>query len=98
MDRDLNRTTLKSYLFSIASLHRADLRPLLAQAKIPAMGMYGARDSVAHPNQWQPLLDGVPHARIERFPDAGHFIMLDQPSRFMHAPHDFLKGKTPTNG
>lgn len=97
MDRDLNRTTLESFLISIASLHRTDLRPFLAQVKAPVMGMYGARDIVVDPNQWQPLQEGVPHARIERFPDAGHFIMLDQPSRFMHTLHDFLQGEAPEN-
>ncbi len=34
--------------------------------------------------------DGVPQARIERFSNAGHFIMLDDPPRFMEILHDFL--------
>ena len=41
MDRDLSRTTLESFLLSIASLRRTDLRPMLTQVKVPAMGMYG---------------------------------------------------------
>ncbi len=90
MDRDVSQLTLESFLMSIASLRRTDLRPLLSQVKIPAMGMYGHRDIVVHPNQWKPMLEGIPHARIERFPDAGHFIMLDEPQRFMETLRDFL--------
>jgi pimeloyl-ACP methyl ester carboxylesterase len=53
MDRDLSRITLESFLLSIASLRRTDLRPHLHQVKIPAMGMYGDRDIVVHPAQWE---------------------------------------------
>ena len=41
MDRDLSRTTLESFLVSIASLRRTDLRPQLSQVSVPVMGMYG---------------------------------------------------------
>jgi len=90
MDRDLSKTTLESFLVSIASLRRTDLRPRLNLIKIPVMGMYGDRDVIVHPNQWQPLQQGVAQARIERFPKAGHFIMLDEPKDFMGKLKDFL--------
>jgi len=90
MNRDISRTTLESFLMSIASLRETDLRPQLDQIKIPAMGMYGRKDIVVHPKQWQPMQEGIPHARIERFHDAGHFIMLDEPSKFMETLRDFL--------
>ncbi len=82
MDRDLSKTTLESFLISIASLRRTDLRPNLNKIQVPVMGMYGDRDIIVHPRQWQPLQKGVPQARIERFPKAGHFIMLDEPAAF----------------
>jgi len=91
MDRDLARTTLESFLLSIASLRRTDLRPFLNQIEIPTMGMYGNKDIVVHPDQWKPLVEGVPHARIERFQGAGHFIMLDEPDTFMRTLQDFLE-------
>jgi len=90
MDRDLSQVTLESFLHSIASLRQVDLRPFLAQIRVPVMGMYGDRDVIVHPRQWVSLKAGVPHARIERFPDAGHFIMLDAPKRFMRLLHTFL--------
>jgi len=90
MNRDISSTTLASFLLSISSLRKTDLRPQLPQIKIPVMGMYGNKDIVVHPNQWKPLQEGIPHSRIERFKDAGHFIMLDEPKEFLEILHDFL--------
>ena len=90
MDRDLSSTTLESFLLSIASLRSTDLRPMLNQVQIPAMGMYGDRDIVVNPSQWKAMSEGVPHARIQRFQKAGHFIMLDEPESFMQSLLEFL--------
>lgn len=96
MEKDLSRTTLESFLLSIASLRRTDLRPMLSQIKIPAMGMYGDKDNIVHPSQWQPMAAGIPHLRVERFSKAGHFIMLDEPDAFILTLKDFLdQDKTP---
>lgn len=95
MDRDLSQTTLESFLLSIASLRKTDLRPRLSEIFVPVMGMYGDKDIVVHPEQWQPLLAGAPSSRIERFPTAGHFIMLDDPQRFKEVLHDFLDCPAP---
>lgn len=90
MDRDLSRTTVESFLLSIASLRRTDLRPMLDQVKVPAMGMYGDKDVIVHPKQWQPMQKGIPHAHIERFPHAGHFPMLEEPQLFTERLKAFL--------
>jgi len=90
MDSDLTKLTLESFLVSIASLRRTDLRPSLHKITVPVMGMYGDRDIIVHPRQWQPLQQGIPSARIERFKNAGHFIMMDEPSDCMHKLKDFL--------
>jgi pimeloyl-ACP methyl ester carboxylesterase len=95
MDRDVSRTTLEAFFLSIGSLRCTDLRPLLGQITVPVMGMYGDKDIVVHPQQWKPLKAGVAHARIERFPQAGHFIMLDDPPRFMETLQNFLDSETP---
>lgn len=95
MDRDLTSTTLESFLMSIASLHRTDLRPELHRINIPAMGMYGDRDNIVHPKQWQPMKKGIPAVRIERFNKAGHFIMLDAPKEFSAILKDFLDSNLP---
>jgi pimeloyl-ACP methyl ester carboxylesterase len=90
MDRDLSRTTVESFLRSIASLRRTDLIPMLPQIKVPAMGIYGDRDVIVHPKQWQPMQQGIPHSVIERFPAAGHFPMLEEPTAFTHKLKSFL--------
>jgi pimeloyl-ACP methyl ester carboxylesterase len=90
MDRDVTRTTLEAFFASIGSLRRTDLRPSLNRIRVPVMGMYGDRDIVVDPKQWKPLQAGVPHAQIERFPAAGHFIMLDEPQAFAERLKNFL--------
>lgn len=95
MDRDLSRTTLESFLISIASLRRTDLRPELGKVHIPVMGMFGNRDNIVSPRQWEPLLAGVPHARIERFKNAGHFIMMDESAPFLEKLKGFLDEESP---
>jgi pimeloyl-ACP methyl ester carboxylesterase len=96
MDSDLTKTTVQSFLMSIASLRRTDLRPGLDAIKIPVMGMYGDRDNIVSPKQWQPLLKGVPHARIVRWEKAQHFIMLDTPQDFMEQLKNFLDDEVPS--
>lgn len=90
MDRDLSRTTVESFLRSIASLRRTDLRPALDQIRIPTMGVYGDRDIIVDPKQWKPMQHGIANARIERFPTAGHFLMLEEPLRFAETLKTFL--------
>ena len=90
MDRDLSRTTVESFLRSIASLRRTDLTPMLPQIKVPAMGMFGDKDVIVDPMQWQPMQKGIPHAVIERFPMAGHFPMLEEPTAFTQKLKAFL--------
>ena len=96
MDRDLSRTTVESFLRSIASLRRTDLRPMLDDIKIPVMGMYGDKDNIVSPKQWKPLFEGVKQNKTQRFPKAGHFIMLDESEPFMHKLKSFLDEETPT--
>jgi pimeloyl-ACP methyl ester carboxylesterase len=98
MDRDLSSTTLESFLMSIASLRKTDLRPKLCNIQVPVMGMYGDKDIVVHPQQWKPLQAGLPASRIERFSRAGHFIMLDEPPQFMEILRDFLDAPLPPKG
>lgn len=95
MDRDLSRTTVESFLRSIASLRRTDLRPNLDKINVPVMGMYGDKDNIVHPMQWRPLESGVGYSHTERFPKAGHFIMLDEPQSFINKLKSFLDEDLP---
>jgi 3-oxoadipate enol-lactonase len=68
---------------------------MLPQVKVPAMGMYGEKDIIVSPTQWQPMQEGIPLARIERFSTAGHFVMLDDPDPFNHKLKEFLDEDKP---
>jgi pimeloyl-ACP methyl ester carboxylesterase len=39
------------------------------------------------------MQQGIPHAQIERFKSAGHFIMLDDPQRFNATLISFLNNE-----
>ncbi len=91
MDRDLSKTTLNSFLISINSLQKTDLRVLLQTAKFPTLGVFGNKDNIVSPDQGQELKACISNAQIEWFPDAGHFIMLDEPSKFMKTIKQFLE-------
>ena len=88
--RDISRTTVESFFSSIGSLRRTDLRPRLNEIKVPTLGLYGMRDVIVHPKQYQPLQSGVKHARIEVLPQSGHFPMLDEPDKYLAIIKSFL--------
>ena len=54
------------------------------------MGIYGSRDVIVDPHEFQPLQAGVPQARIEVMPNSGHFPMLDEPERYLTLVRSFL--------
>jgi pimeloyl-ACP methyl ester carboxylesterase len=88
--RDISSTTVDSFFSSIGSLRRTDLRPRLNEIKVPTMGIYGARDVIVHPKQYQPLSAGVQQARVEVMPRSGHFPMLDEPDKYLTLIRSFL--------
>jgi acyl-coenzyme A synthetase/AMP-(fatty) acid ligase/pimeloyl-ACP methyl ester carboxylesterase len=45
----------------------------------PVLILWGARDPVFHDRFLRDLRRRVPHARVERFADAGHLVCLDEP-------------------
>ena len=96
MDRDVSRTTMQAFFASIGSLRQTDLRSSLGQVHVPVLGMFGDKDIVVDPGQWNPLQAGVPQARVERFVNAGHFIMLDEPLEFSRKLKAFLDETEPT--
>jgi pimeloyl-ACP methyl ester carboxylesterase len=91
MDRDVSQTAVEAFFASIGSLRQTDLRPTLGQIDVPVLGMYGSRDNVVDPDQWKLLKAGVKAVRIELFPHAGHFLMLDEPAQFSQRLREFLE-------
>jgi pimeloyl-ACP methyl ester carboxylesterase len=89
-ERDLSRTTVESFHYSIASLRETDLRPRLKEIRVPALGVYGRADRIVNPGQGEVLARGMPLAEICYFEHSGHFPMLDEPERFHQTLCEFL--------
>jgi pimeloyl-ACP methyl ester carboxylesterase len=90
MDRDVSQVKLEAFFSSIGSLRNTDLRPALTEIHVPVLGMYGDRDNIVDPGQSRLLGQRMPRAVVLRFPNCGHFIMLDEPQAFMHRLRSFL--------
>lgn len=90
IDRDITNTTTDSFLRSIASLRKTDLRSQINKISKPVNGLYGKKDHIVNTNQQNVLKYGIPHAKIELFPSAGHFIMLDEPVACTNSIMNFL--------
>ena len=88
--RDLSRTTLESFHYSIASLRETDLRSRLKDLDVPALGVYGQGDRIVDPRQGEVLAQCTSLAEIRYFEHSGHFPMLDEPERFHETLCDFL--------
>jgi len=89
-ERDLSRTTLESFHYSIASLRETDLRPQLREIRVPVLGIYGRIDRIVDPEQGKVLARSTPRAEIHYFKNSGHFPMLDEPKQFYQTLQDFL--------
>jgi pimeloyl-ACP methyl ester carboxylesterase len=89
-ERDLSRTTMESFHYSIASLRKTDLRPRLKEIKVPVLGIYGRVDRIVDPDQGVILARGIPTADVRKFRHSGHFPMADEPVRFYDVLHEFL--------
>ncbi len=91
--RDISSTTVESFFSSIGSLRRTDLRPQLGAIHVPTMGMYGARDVIVNPKQYEPLQAGIKQTRVEVMPNSGHFPMIDEPDKYLALIRSFLETK-----
>jgi pimeloyl-ACP methyl ester carboxylesterase len=89
-EKDLSRTTLQSFHYSIASLLETDLRARLEEIRVPVMAIYGRKDRIVDPDQGELLADNVPLAQVSYFQKSGHFPMLDETERFHRTLRDFL--------
>jgi pimeloyl-ACP methyl ester carboxylesterase len=88
--KDVSKISVESFFQSIGTLRQTDLRPELNKIRMPTLGMYGKHDIIVRPSEHKTLKAGVPHAQIEWFPDAGHFIMMDAPDRFITTLRQWL--------
>ncbi len=88
--RDISATSAASFFSSIGSLRRTDLRPRLHEVLVPTLGIYGMRDVIVHPKQYEPLQAGVHQACVAVMSHSGHFPMLDEPEAYLAHVKSFL--------
>jgi pimeloyl-ACP methyl ester carboxylesterase len=74
---------------------RPDARPFLARMTVPTLVISGQDDVITPPPVLQSLAAGIPSARLETIPDAGHLTNLEQPARFNKAVTMFLRSLQP---
>ncbi len=88
---DASKVSMNSFFQSIGTLRDTDLRPQLADLRMPILGIYGKRDIIVHPGQSKVLLKYAPTSREAWFEGSGHFPMIDEPDRFIQTVTHFLK-------
>lgn len=57
----------------------------IRKLKVPVLAIYGADDRLLPPNAEQELLQLKPDAQVVTISEAGHYVMLEQPTAFVEA-------------
>lgn len=81
----------RAYRKAMLSLGLYDSRKRLEEIKAPTLVVIGARDTTVTPARQRILADGIPGARQELIPQAGHAVSIDQAEQFNQVLLDFLK-------
>lgn len=82
--------TTESFFRSIDSLRRTNYTSMLSQLTMPTMGIYGMRDVIVSPRQIRLFERYLPESHTVAVPDAGHFVMWDNPEVFNQAFRTFM--------
>jgi len=62
---------------------------ILGQLNVPVLAVYGAEDRLLPPDAEQELRQLKPDAQVVTIPEAGHYVMLEQPAAFVEAIRKF---------
>lgn len=79
-----------SYLAATQATWTGDYRALLPTISVPALVLCGEHDAIAPPSLSQEIAAGIPGARIDVVPSAGHVANADNPSAFNARVREFL--------
>lgn len=66
------------------------LTPLLPSVRAPTLVIYGAADQVTDPSMAERFRAGLPGAKVEIIPDAGHVVFADAPRRVRDLMRAFM--------
>jgi pimeloyl-ACP methyl ester carboxylesterase len=70
---------------------RPDSTPLLRGVTVPTRVIIGEDDEITPPREGQVIARGIPGARLELVPDAGHLPNIENPSIFDRLLETFLR-------
>src|SRR5437879_4167454 len=84
------KTDLEVFRAACAALAELDLRPELAQVKIPVLVLVGEHDEATPPPMSRELAAGLPNAGLKIIPGCAHVPQLQSPELFLDAIGDFL--------
>jgi 3-oxoadipate enol-lactonase len=73
-----------------ADLAELDLRPQLAQVKVPVLVLVGEHDEATPPPMSRELAANLPNARLKVIAGCAHVPQLQSPEAFLEAIGDFL--------
>jgi non-heme chloroperoxidase len=72
---------------------RFDFRERLDRVTLPTLILSGSKDRSVKPEHTQALTDGIPQARLQRFPGAGHLIVLERAHQITGAITQFTASR-----
>lgn len=71
-------------------LYRSDIEDRLDEIDVPTLVVHGEEDASIDPTAGEALAEGIPDARLERVPRAGHSSNLENPEPVNAAIREFL--------
>jgi 3-oxoadipate enol-lactonase len=84
------RTDPEAFCAACDALAELDLRPRLAEVKIPVLVLVGEHDEATPPPMSHELAAGLPYARLKILAGCAHVPQLQAPDQFLEAIADFL--------
>jgi pimeloyl-ACP methyl ester carboxylesterase len=75
----------------MAIAERPDSVPLLHTITCPTLVLVGEMDALTSPAENKRIADGIPGARLQIIPSAGHLSNLEQPEAFNEAVGSFVE-------
>lgn len=86
-----NRTTVARFAWS-PRFYNPKLCHWLYRISCPTLIVWGQEDRLVPPAMAEPYRSGIPNARLELVPDAGHLPFREQPERFLGLVKPHLEG------
>jgi pimeloyl-ACP methyl ester carboxylesterase len=78
---------------NLASIDRADSRPMLSSIKCPVLVLTSDTDNMVKKEFSHELADGIPGAKLVVIPDCGHLSQLEKPNEVTAALLAWLKAE-----